>query len=236
MSEPLFRIESVFRARFLARINRFVVSVEGKEGQFLLSLNNTGRLEKLLRERRTVLFVPHERLKTRGRLVGVEEEDGFVLVDTDFQMKAFEVAFSRGLFPWLSMWLAYRRNPRLGSSVLDYLFIREHERSYGEVKSALYREGNLALYPDAPTERGRRHLRTLLELRERGIVTYVIFAVALPGVAGCAPFEERDKEVAELLREAHTKGVVVKSFLLSLTPPGVVALEHSDFPVLFGTF
>ncbi|NSW76581.1 MAG: DNA/RNA nuclease SfsA [Candidatus Atribacteria bacterium] len=231
MSEPLFRIESVLRARFLTRVNRFVVRVEGEKGQFLLSLNNTGRLEKLLREGHTVLFVPHERPKTRGRLVGVEEEDGFVLVDTDLQMKAFEVAFSRGLFPWLSMWFAYRRNPRLGNSVLDYLFVRENEQAYGEVKSALYREGNLALYPDAPTERGRRHLRTLLELQENGVPTYIIFAVALPGVAGCAPFEERDKEVAELLREAHTKGVAVKSFLLSLASPGVVSLEHSDFPV-----
>ncbi|MEN3185357.1 MAG: DNA/RNA nuclease SfsA [Atribacterota bacterium] len=232
MSTALFQIESLCTAFLVHRVNRFVaeVDIEGKRN--LLSLNNTGRLEQLLRKGCRVFFVPHAGRKTAGKLIGVEDKEGLVLVDTGLQMKAFEVAFSQGFFPWLSMWFTYRRSPRLGNSVLDYRFIRESEEAYGEIKSALYRKGSLALYPDAPTERGRRHFQTLLKLQQKGIPTYIIFVVALLGVTGCAPFEERDKEVAVLLRKAYAKGVRVKSFHLSLVRNGVVALENSDFPVL----
>ncbi|MCX7667749.1 MAG: DNA/RNA nuclease SfsA, partial [Atribacterota bacterium] len=160
MSTPLFQVEPLYLARLLRRVNRFVVEIECQGEGCLLSLNNTGRLEQLLQEGRAVLFVPHASRRTSGKLIGVEEGNDFVLVDTGLQMRAFEVAFSRGLFPWLSRWSDYRRNPRLKNSVLDYLFVGKEERAYAEIKSALYREGNRALYPDAPTERGRRHLQT----------------------------------------------------------------------------
>lgn len=214
------------------RLNRFVVEAVDGGDAFFLSLNNTGRLEDFLRQGRRAFFLPHENRKTRGKLVGVEVEGGLALLDTALQMKAFEAAFSRGLLPWLSSWRHYRRNPRLGKSVLDYLFMGDGKDAYLELKSAVYRRDNLALYPDAPTERGRRHLRVLIDLQRQGFVAYVVFVVALPGVVGFAPFKERDQEVAELVHKARQEGVIVRSLHLSLTEDGWLFLHDANFPVI----
>lgn len=231
MSELLFRIEKLAEARVVARVNRFVVKVWGEKGDFLLSLNNTGRLEDFLQEGKRAFFVPHEHHKTQGKLIGVAEESSIALLDTALQMKAFEVAFSKNLFPWLSRWRSYRRNPRFLEATLDYLLFREEEEAYLEMKSAIYRRENLALYPDAPTERGRRHLKTLIALRKKGFMTYVVFAVALPEVVGFAPFAERDRAIADLLKEAREAGVEIKAFLLSVDHKGTVFLDAPDLPV-----
>lgn len=231
MNVPLFRVAPLCKARFIARVNRFVVEVEEGKEKFFLSLNNTGRLENILQAGKRAFFVPHANRKTRGKLVGIEDAGGLAFLDTALQMKAFEAAFLRGLFPWLSLWPSYRRNPRFGNSVLDYLFVRGERKAYAEVKSALYRRGNLALYPDAPTERGRKHLQALMALQRQGFTTYFLLAVGLPQVVGFAPFAERDPEVVKLLQKAQETGTVVKSFLLTFSEDGMVSLAAFDLPV-----
>ncbi|MGB9553110.1 MAG: DNA/RNA nuclease SfsA [Candidatus Caldatribacteriaceae bacterium] len=231
MNVPLFQVVPLLEARFIARVNRFVVEVEEGKERFSLSINNTGRLENILQAGRRAFFVPHANRKTRGKLAGVEDTGGLAFLDTALQMKAFEVAFWKGLFPWLSRWESYRRNPRSGNSILDYLFVCGEKRAYAEIKSALFRKEDLALYPDAPTERGRKHLQTLMALQRQGFVTYFLLAVGLPQVVGFAPFTERDPEVARLLQEAQKKGVVVKSFVLRLSEEGMISLVTPDLPV-----
>ncbi|MGQ9747648.1 MAG: DNA/RNA nuclease SfsA, partial [Candidatus Caldatribacteriaceae bacterium] len=199
--------------------------------RFLLSLNNTGRLEEILKEGHEIFFVPHENHKTKGKLIAVQGSGGLCLVDTALHMRAFEVAFEQKFFSWLSLWQGYRRNPRFQKIVLDYLFFGDQKMAYGEIKSALGRRGQLALYPDAPTERGRRHLQLLMELSRQGLDTFIIFAVASPGTVGFTPWKERDREIAELLEKAHLEGVTIKAFSLSIREDGKIFLDNADFPV-----
>lgn len=224
-------IDNLHQARLMGRVNRFVVEVEHENERLLLSLNNTGRLEEILKEGHGAFFVPHENHKIKGKLIAVQESGGLCLVDTALHMRAFEVAFEQNFFPWLSLWQEYRRNPRFQKTVLDYLFFRNQRRAYGEIKSALGRKGQLALYPDAPTERGRRHIQLLIELSQQGLTTFVIFAVALPKAAGFIPWVERDRELAEILEKARAEGVIIKAFSISMTEDGKVFLDNADLPV-----
>ncbi len=228
-----FLPQKPFEVEVVERLNRFVVLVRHK-GKLLKAHNtNTGRLKELLIEGRRAFCLPKSGGKTDCRLIAVEEKFGFALIDTSLQMRAFEFFQREGLIPWLSSerWRLKKRNHRVGSSLIDYLFEdKEGNRLFLEVKSAAFRsEDNFAMYPDCPTERGRKHVRELLNYPSEG---GILFVAALPKVRGFKPYCEGDPAICDLLKEAKRKGLLLKAMSLSFDPSeGGVFLENSDLQV-----
>jgi len=232
----LLKIESFFRAQVVKRLNRFAVLV--KKGEKLLKAHNTnsGRLKEFLTEGKTVLCLPKKGKKTDCKLFAVEDLNGlFAVTDTSLQMVAFEKAFLKGLLPWLlpSRWELIKRNAPLGeNSLIDYLFGEKDTEKplYLEVKSAVLRSrDNFGMYPDCPTERGRKHLRELIEnIPYSGL----LFICALPSVEGFKPYCKGDKEICKLLRVAEEKGLPIRAISLHFDPQrGAIVLENPDLRV-----
>jgi len=217
--------------RIIRRVNRFVVEVEAQGARRRAYINNTGRLREYLVEGRTGYCHPRGRPgRTSHRLFAVEDAGAAALIDTQYQMRALEEAIGRGMIPWLEGCRVARRNPRLGSSVLDYLLDCPQGPLYVEVKSAALRSGGYAAYPDCPTLRGRRHIRELIENRGR---TALVFIAAIPGAKGFTPYPRGDPVVAELIAEAARAGVTVKAVGLHYEPRGgSVVLYSPDLPVV----
>ena len=119
-------------------MNRFVVEVRHRGRKKLAHINNTGRLLDLIVKGGAAACLPSQG-KTDYRLFAVKESEGWALIDTQLQMRAFEKAVEAGSIPWLRQWRLVRRNPRLGESVLDYLFTDERGTVdfYLEAKSAV---------------------------------------------------------------------------------------------------
>ena len=231
----LLRLEDPFEVRIIERINRFVVLV--KRGNTLLRAHNTntGRLKEFLVEGKRAFCLPKRGGKTDCRLFAVEDIFGFAVIDTSLQMRAFEEAFRKGFLNWLhpNEWKLLKRNVPLGEhSLIDYLFEgRKGKRLYLEVKSAAMRspEG-FGMYPDCPTERGRKQLRELIEIPDRSAV---LFICALPGVRGFKPHCGGDPQICSLLREAKNRGVLLKAISMHFVPSkGAIVLENSDLPVV----
>ncbi|RTZ61146.1 MAG: DNA/RNA nuclease SfsA [Gammaproteobacteria bacterium] len=232
----LLKIESFFQARVVKRLNRFAVLV--KKGEKLLKAHNTnsGRLKEFLTEGKTVLCLPKRGKKTDCKLFAVEDLNGlFAVTDTNLQMVAFEKAFLKGLLPWLSpsRWKLEKKNAPLGeNSLIDYLF-RERDTGkplYLEVKSAVLRSSdNFGMYPDCPTERGRKHLRELIEnLPHSGL----LFICALPSVGGFKPYCKGDEEICKLLKTAKERGLPIRAISLHFNPQkGAIVLENPDLRV-----
>ncbi len=227
-------LNETFEVKVLKRINRFVVEVE-KEGKVLRAhITNTGRLGELLVFGRKGFCVPTVGGKTDCRLSAVEEKGKtFALIDTQLQMRAFEEAFKRGFLSWLKpdRFSLVKRNYRVGNSLIDYLFgSKEGKRLLLEVKSAAMRsEDNFGMYPDCPTERGRKHIRELLKKPSEG---GILFICALKGVKGFKPYREGDPEIYNLLREAKKKGLLLKAIGIAFEKPNRVVLEEGDLPVV----
>jgi len=78
------------------------------------------------------------------------------LIDNQLQMKAFEKSLEANLIPWLLGCHILKRNAKLGASRIDYLLDCNGKKVYLEVKSAVLREGDYAMYPDCPSDRGRK--------------------------------------------------------------------------------
>jgi sugar fermentation stimulation protein A len=212
--EEVLTLENLIEGKVIQRKNRFVVEVLINNKKFLASNNNTGRLLEYFQKNKKCLCLPHsQKQTTKFRLIAVENGKGFALIDTNLQMKAFENALERNLINFLKGAKIIKRNPRYKDSLFDYLVQKENKNYFLELKSAVLRKDNLAMYPDCPTERGRRHIKRMIELKDKGMI---IFICALPNVQFFTPYDEGDSEIRKLLKLAKKNGVKIKALKFSL--------------------
>lgn len=147
-------------------------------------------------------------------------------------MKGFEKAFSQKLIPWLNEWVFVKRNVRLGDSIIDYLFSRNNVLLYLEVKSAVLREKNYAMYPDCPSLRGQRHIREITQHVSNGGFGALVFVAALPKIKAFKPYDTGDPVIKKLLVEAKEKGVMIKSISMFYNPKdSTLYLENINLEV-----
>ncbi|MCO6040341.1 DNA/RNA nuclease SfsA [Thermococcus alcaliphilus] len=222
----------IIECTFIRRLNRFVglVEVNGELKKALIT--NTGRLEEFMIKGKKAFCIPKQGGKTEFVLIGFLEKNGRgAIIDTRTQARAFERAVELGLIRWLKGCRIKRREVRIGNSRLDYLLECNGEEIWVEMKSAVLREGDYAMYPDCPSVRGQKHIKELIRLRENGKRAMIIFIGALPGVRRFKPYIKGDPKIAELLKEAKKKGVEIRGISISLLPNGEVILENEDLVV-----
>lgn len=225
------------RSRFVSRPNRFLVIAESDGDLLRLHNRNTGRLGELLRPGADLLYAPKESGRgssTSGTLIGVSTDEGLALVDPPTQAKAFELAWRRGYVNWLNGWCPTRTEVKVRGVKLDYEMLGHKGMvGYLELKSAVYLDQlGRCSYPDAPSERGLKHVRALEVLRGEGRRSVIAFVVAHPSCRAFRPFVERHPELASELARASEAGVEVRAMRVLLGTEGSVSLDEPDLPVL----
>jgi sugar fermentation stimulation protein A len=232
--QAVFPVDNVRECGIVERLNRFVVRVEIAGRKLPMHINNTGRLEEfLVKGRRAFCTETKQTGKTDGRLFAIEEKGSGALIDTQLQMKAFERLVRQGQIPWLTECSILKRNPRLGTSVLDYLLECGDKTIFLEVKSAVLREGRFATYPDCPTTRGQRHIQELTKYSRRGGMATLVFMAALPEITAFKPSKKGDPLLCEYLWDAHKQGVCIKAISLFFDPMDHhIHLFDPDLPVV----
>lgn len=164
---------------FVERLNRFVVvcSVQGERIQ--AHLPNPGRMWELLFPGVTLFLVPAASpgKQTAFKVVGVEREGIPVLLDTQESNAVAAWLVQERKIPGWEDWQVLRREVPFGQSRFDLLLGRGEERMVVEVKSCTLFGREIAMFPDAVTERGRRHLTELAELTGQGYRTAVLFLI-----------------------------------------------------------
>jgi sugar fermentation stimulation protein len=176
----LLKIENYEKGVVIERLNRFVVKVKIKNRLTLTHLNNTGRLEDFLKKGEVGLFLPINadyadftrtmRTKLKFRLSMIKESKNiYSIIDTSLQMKCFEIALEKGYISWLKGAKILKRNHRINTSLIDYLIERKNKKYLIEVKSAVMRYKNFAMYPDCPSIRGQKHIKGLIDIQSARI-------------------------------------------------------------------
>jgi sugar fermentation stimulation protein A len=233
----LFQIEDPHECRIRERLNRFVVLIEVGGRAYRAHITNTGRLsEFMITGQRAFCFRTYHQGTTDFRLFAIEEQRLGALIDTWLQMTAFEVALDSGRIPWLSNCKRVKRNAQLGAARIDYLLACGGEALYLEVKSAVLRAGTYALYPDCPSERGRRHIRELMRIARADVQAKLVFMAALPNVTAFKPNRAVDHELFEALTVARHSGVDLKALGLFYHPDDAwVYLYDPELTVSLGT-
>ena len=205
-------------AVFVSRPNRFIAEVEVGGTRIQAHVKNTGRCAELfVPGRRVWLSVPPScgTRKTKYDLVTVEKPDGnsggSILVNVDSQAPNEVCAewLAGGLF---SPDAHIRREVRHGASRFDFCVEESGCTAFVEVKGVTLEKDGAALFPDAPTERGIKHLRELSELAGRGLRAYVLFVIQMGQMHVFRPNAERHPAFAEALREAVSQGVTALAY------------------------
>ncbi len=222
--------------RIIKRLNRFTITVQLEDGREESALiRNTGRLREILYPGAAALCIPRYKTgKTHYLLIGgsVEESTEVALIDPATQCRAFEEAAACGLIPWLNNWQIERREITIGNSRLDYaLRSVTGEQGFLESKSAVHFTGYYTMYPDCPTERGRRHIRLLQDLSQKGYRSILAFMAAHPDAEAFKPDAEADPDLAFSLLQAAAQGVEVYAVKMALSLDGDVLLLDPALPV-----
>lgn len=213
------RYGEILPAVFLSRPNRFIahVLVEGEE--VVCHVKNTGRCRELLRPEARVWLEKgtNPKRKTAYDLVTVEKGHRLVNMDAQAPNKIFG--------EWALQLEAGIRSVRpevaFEDSRLDFLLETEQGRHYVEVKGVTLEEGGHVFFPDAPTERGVRHLHTLMRAVEQGHRATVFFVVQMADVLDFSPNDSTDPAFGQALRQAAAAGVQVLAFTCQVTPEEV---------------
>ena len=204
---------------FLSRPNRFIAycSVDGHEE--VVHVKNTGRCRELLLPGASVWLEESDTpaRKTRFDLVCVESRGYVVNMDSQAPNKVFaEWAQSGGFLPGLT---ELRGEVTCGSSRFDFAYTAHGVPGYAEVKGVtLFDEEGMACFPDAPTERGVKHVRELIAARENGCEAAVCFVVQRRDVVGLKPNDATHPAFGEALRDARRAGVRLIAAVCDVTP------------------
>lgn len=217
--------QNVKRGRFLARPNRFIAHVELEGQTEVVHVKNTGRCRELLVPDTTVYLEKsaNPARKTQYDLIAVEK--GALLVNMDAQApnQVFrEWAESGGFQPGLTL---LRPETTWGSSRFDFYWEAGERRGFVEVKGVTLEDNGHARFPDAPTERGVKHLHELIRCHSEGYEAAVCFVIQMGGMTDFAPNDLTHPAFGEALRQAAQAGVQVMARGCAVTPDSLTMGE-----------
>ncbi len=221
------KFRNLIPAEFVVRLNRFVciVRLDGKEEKVLL--RNTGRLKELLIPGRRV-YVRHKNTGIcRYELILVETDSSLVCVDSHLPPRLLVEYLLRNSDPWRVS--DYRYEFKLNSSRFDLLL---NQRILVETKSVNLVVNSIAMFPDAPTKRGRKHIEELM----KNVHSYepaIVFVVQREDACKFSPNHRTDPEFARFLRNFHSKGHTVKAFVCKVSVEEIFIWK--EIPVIFET-
>lgn len=214
---------TVVPGRFLARPNRFIAHVELDGQTQICHVKNTGRCRELLVPGARVYledFGPDTKRKTRYDLIAVEKGSLLINMDSQAPNKAVE-EFLRAGGLWESPTLV-RPETKWGNSRFDFYLEQGERKAFLEVKGVTLEQEGLALFPDAPTQRGVKHLEELTAAAAAGFEAYVLFLIQMKGVHTFRPNWELHPQFGQALVQAAQAGVNVLAYDCRVTPSTMV--------------
>ncbi len=193
---------------FCSRPNRFIAHVEIDGEMAVCHVKNTGRCRELLSPGAKVWcqYWDLPTRKTKYDLIAVEK--GHRLINMDSQAPnaaAKEWLLAGGLGAIADL----RPETVHGDSRFDFSFTKDGRQCFLEVKGVTLEDDGVCAFPDAPTDRGAKHLRGLTEAAKAGYGAYVLFVIQMADVKYLRPHDERDPAFGAALREAAENGVVI---------------------------
>lgn len=205
----IMRYQNIREAEFISRPNRFIAKIKINGAEEICHVKNTGRLGEILKKGCRVYVGEcfDSGRKTKFDLIAAESENQIINIDSQAPNKVVGEWLSKsGCFYDIRL---QKPECKFRNSRFDFYLEADGKKIFIEVKGVTLKRGEVALFPDAPTERGVKHLTELCECVDEGYDAYVIFVAKMKGVRSFSPNEATHPEFAEALRKAKNKGVKI---------------------------
>lgn len=210
------KYERMVPGRFLRRPNRFVAHVEINSREEICHVKNTGRCRELLTPGAEVWCAVSNNptRKTKYDLITVRKGNYLINMDSQAPNHAAREWLERG---GLGRAELIKPEQTFGASRFDFYLERAGQGMYLEVKGVTLEDGGVCRFPDAPTERGAKHLRELIAARKAGFDAGVLFVIQMQPVRWLEPNDQTDPAFGKALREAQAAGVQVMAVDCAVT-------------------
>lgn len=238
------KYENIIKAKFISRPNRFIAHVEVEGNELVVHVKNTGRCRELLIPGCTVYLekAQNPERKTRYDLVAVEKDGRIINIDSqapnqvvkEYLLRLEQYSFIKPEYKYGNSRVDFYMEKN-GDSVLDKTTKVDKsantqkgriERYLMEVKGCtLFRDG-VGYFPDAPTERGAKHLRELVAATSEGYHARIAFVIQGEGIREVRPNTETDPEFTKAFEEAKAAGVEVVFYLCRVTADELTIVEE----------
>ncbi len=215
------KYNNIYKAKFIKRLNRFVAEVELDGERILCHVKNTGRCKELLKEGVTVYLEKSDKPERKYPFSLVTVKKGERLVNMDSQ------APNKAVFEWLKEGNVFKNITLIkpecayGKSRFDFYFEYGGKKAYIEVKGVTLENDGAVSFPDAPTQRGTKHINELCECVKEGYEAYIMFVVQMKDVLYFTPNAENDPDFARALIKARGKGVQILCYDSEVTENGL---------------
>ena len=215
------RYQNIHKAVFLSRPNRFIARVLLEGEEVTVHVKNTGRCKELLVPGCTVYLEKsaNPARKTLYDLVTVEKGERIINMDSQAPNRLFEEWAREGHFvPGLTL---LRPETTWGRSRFDFYWEAGERKGFVEIKGCTLEEDGWTYFPDAPTERGVKHLEELFQAKKQGYEAAVCFVIQMMDVRGFSPNDRTHPAFGQALRKAADDGVEILTYECWVTPEEV---------------
>lgn len=220
------KYKNIKPGKFISRPNRFIANIEIDGKTEICHVKNTGRCRELLTPGADVFVEKSDNpsRKTKYDLISVYK--GTHLINMDSQAPNFVFG------EWLRSGRFFKEvtyikpEYKYKNSRFDFYVEANGKKILIEVKGVTLENNGVVSFPDAPTERGIKHLNELTDALENGYEAYVFFIIQMENCKYFTPNSETHKEFADVLKIAQNKGVTVKALNCTVTPE---SLDIKDF-------
>ena len=212
---------STVTASFISRPNRFIATVQLDGSIETVHVKNTGRCRELLIPGAKVVLALSDNpaRRTRYDLIGVYSRGMLLNMDSQAPNAAAREYLAK-LYPDAVIKAEYRH----GDSRLDFYIEQENKKPvFVEIKGVTLFDGDTAMFPDAPTERGVKHIRHLISCVENGADALMLFIVQMKGVSRLIPNDATHPQFGAALRDAAKAGVRIMAVDCIVTEDSMTA-------------
>ena len=200
----LFKIRTDAVAKFKKRLNKYLAIVDIIEPFYkkdvLIHIHDPGRLSEILFHENLILLKYEKKptRKTEWDAIAGYVNKRWVLIHSNYHRKISEAILKSNILPFSKDILDIKPEPKIGNSRLDFLLItRDNQQIWIEVKGCTLAKNNIAIFPDAPTSRGLKHLKTLIKLKQEHDAKLIIL-IFNPDVEFFMPNIDTDPEFSKV--------------------------------------
>jgi sugar fermentation stimulation protein A len=220
--------ENLVHGKLIQRYKRFLADVQLDDGTVVVAhCTNSGSMKSCIESDADVYLTPvtDPKRKTRFTWEMIKINNGWVGINTGNPNKLAFEAISTNQIPGLKGYTTVKREVKFGDSRFDIYAENQHEKCFVEVKNVSMKEGKYALFPDAVTLRGQKHLKTLTEVNKKGMRAVMLYIVQRSDVEIFAPAAAIDPNYAEALRKAVENGVEIIVMQAKVTPQEIILFK-----------
>ncbi|GGG06604.1 DNA/RNA nuclease SfsA [Paenibacillus aceti] len=205
---------NIVHGRFERKVNRFIAEVFIQDIKEQVHIKNTGRLTELLQPGVEVLLESSDNpsRKTRFSLIAVDKYGSWVNIDSQAPNRMAFEALQAGKLAEFGVVNHVQREVTYGDSRFDLYFEKGEEKGFIEVKGVTLEQDGVAMFPDAPTSRGSKHVLELIKAVQEGYTAAILFIVQMKGCHAFTPYREMDPTFADALRQASLQGVQILAY------------------------